>query len=140
MSQLVRGYGTPSPLLMNCEKCHIKNPLYFGQLTNNIVYSRLAPEILEQLKKETPRDDKGRHKHQLHRKLTADIGHPKLREHLASSITPMRVSDTYGQFERLLDRALPKYNETMVLPFKAEDQAREFNFGFESLLCNISSH
>lgn len=95
----------------------IKKPLYFGHLTNNIVYSRLAPKILEQLKKETPRDDKGRHKHQLHRKLTADIGHPKLREHLASSITLMKISDTYEQFERLLDRALPKYNETMVLPF-----------------------
>ena len=95
----------------------VKKPMYFGHLTNNIVYARLAPKVLEQLKKETPRDDKGRHKHQLHRKLTTDIGHPKLREHLASSVTLMRISDSYDQFEKLLDRVHPKYNETMVLPY-----------------------
>ena len=91
--------------------------MYFGHLTNNIIYSRLAPKVLEQLKKDTPRDDKGRHKEHLHRRLTTDVGHPKLREHLASVITLMKISNRYSEFEGLLDRVHPKYNETMPLPF-----------------------
>lgn len=94
----------------------VKKPQYFGHLTNNIIYARLAPKVLEELKNATPRDSKGRHKHQLHRRLTGDVGHPRLREHIAAVVALMKISDTYGQFERFLDRAHPKFNETMALP------------------------
>ena len=93
----------------------VKRPPYFGHLTNNIVYARLAPKVLEQLKKETPRTPEGRHKTHLHRKLTPDIGHPKLREHLASVVTLMKISNNYTQFEQYLDRAHPKFNESLPL-------------------------
>jgi hypothetical protein len=95
----------------------VKKPQYFGHLTNDIIYKRLAPAVLDELKKITPRDNKGRHKHQLHRRLTDDIGHPKLREHIASVVTVMKLSDNYVQFERMLDRAHPRYGETPQLPF-----------------------
>ena len=95
----------------------VKKPQYFGHLTNDIIYKRLAPSVLDELKKVTPRDDKGRHKHQLHRRLTDDIGHPKLREHIASVVTVMKLSDNYEQFLRMLDRAHPRYGETAPLPF-----------------------
>lgn len=95
----------------------VKKPMYFGHLTNNVIYARLAPKVLEQLKKETPRDINGRHKEHLHRRLTSDVGHPKLREHLASVITLMKISSNYDEFEILLDRVHPKYNESMMLPF-----------------------
>lgn len=95
----------------------VKKPSYFGHLTNNIVYDRLAPKVKEELKNQTPRDNKGRHKHQLHRRLTGDVGHPKLREHLASVITLMKISEDYGTFEGLLDRVHPKFNETLALGF-----------------------
>jgi hypothetical protein len=94
----------------------VKKPQYFGHLTNNIIYARLAPKVLEELKKATPRDEKGRHKHQLHRRLTTEIGHPRLREHIASVVSLMKVSDRYKQFEEFLERAHPKYNETIPLP------------------------
>jgi len=94
----------------------IKRPQYFGHLTNDIVYSRLAPAVLDELKKLTPRDIKGRHKHQFHRRLTPDVGHPKLREHLASIITLMKISKTYSQFLKMLDTVHPKYNENLPLP------------------------
>lgn len=93
----------------------VKKPKYFGHLTNSIIYARLAPKVLEELKKATPRDNKGRHKHQLHRRLTRDVGHPKLREHIAAVVSLMKVSDTYPQFERFLDRAHPRFNETIPL-------------------------
>lgn len=95
----------------------VKRPQYFGHLTNDIIYKRLAPSVLDELKKLTPRDDKGRHKYQLHRRLTEDVGHPKLREHIASVITVMKLADNYDQFLRMLDRAHPRYGETPQLPF-----------------------
>jgi hypothetical protein len=98
----------------------VKRPQYFGHLTNNIVYARLAPKVLEELKKATPRKPDGRLKHHLHRRLTEEIGHPKLREHLASVTSLMKISSTYEQFEKFLDTAHPKYTENMVLPFDGE--------------------
>ena len=101
----------------------VKKPAYFGHLTNNIVYARLAPKVLEELKKDTPRAASGRHKHQLHRKLTSDVGHPKLKEHLASVVSLMKISKTYPQFETYLDVAHPKFNETIPLPLEDASDA-----------------
>ena len=86
-----------------------KRPVMAGKITNDIVYSRLAPGVRQELHRLTPRDKKGRLKHKLFRHLTEDVGHPKLREHLASLVALMRASDDWDGFERLLNRALPKY-------------------------------
>lgn len=111
-------------------------PQYFGHLTNNIVYDRLAPGVKEELKKVTPRDERGRHKHRLFQRLTEDIGHPKLREHLASVVTLMRISPDWEAFERHLDTALPKWSDqlrlalshrdgTLALPFSSAEPEEE---------------
>lgn len=101
-------------------KDSVKRPRYFGHLTNDIIYARLAPKILEELKNATPRSPDGRHKHQLHRRLTEDFGHPRLREHLASVLTAMQLSDDYDDFIRKLDRVKPRFGETLQLPFEGE--------------------
>ncbi len=98
----------------------VKKPQYFGHLTNDIIYRRLAPAVLEDLKKATPRDEKGRHKQQLHSRLSGDIGHPKLREHLVSVITVMKLADSYEQFIGMLDRTHPRFGDTSQLPFVEE--------------------
>ena len=84
-------------------------PSYFGHLTNDIVYDRLAPGVRAELNRLTPRDEKGRLKHKLFQRLTDDVGHPKLREHLASSVALMRAADDWDGFAKMLDRALPKH-------------------------------
>lgn len=99
----------------------VKRPQYFGHLTNNIVYSRLAPKVLEELKELTPRTSNGKLKYHLHRRLTDDIGHPKLREHLASVVTLMKISKDYGQFEAFLDTTHPKFNENLELQFDEDE-------------------
>jgi len=53
----------------------VKRPSYVGKLTNNIVYSRLAPGILEELRIKNPVTDKGYRKHRLFQWLTEDVGH-----------------------------------------------------------------
>jgi P63C domain len=94
-----------------------KRPILVGALTNNVVYDRLAPGVRAELKRLTPRDEKGRLKHKLFQRLTEDVGHPKLREHLAAVIALMRASQNWEQFMYMLDTALPKYIDTPLLPF-----------------------
>ncbi|MEX0856245.1 MAG: P63C domain-containing protein, partial [Gemmatimonadota bacterium] len=95
----------------------MKMPQYFGHLTNNIVYDRIAPGVKAELKRVTPRDETGRHKDKLFQRLTEDVGHPRLREHLASVIALMRVSPDYETFDAHLNKALPKWDETLPIPF-----------------------
>lgn len=99
-----------------------KRPALVGMLTNNIVYERLAPGVLEELKRLTPRDDKGRLKTHYHRRLTEDLGHPRLREHLAAVIALMKASTTWDGFTQGLDRALPRFNKTVPLLLEYEQK------------------
>lgn len=96
-------------------------PQYFGHLTNDVIYRRLAPGVWKELKEKTEKDEKGRLKHKLFQKLTPDLGHPKLRDLLASVITIMKLSDQWGDFKNKLDRIHPAYNETMLLPYELEN-------------------
>ena len=87
----------------------VKRPAYIGHLTNDLVYSRLAPSVLRKLREMNPTNDRGRRKAKHHQWLTKDIGHPKLEQHLASVTALMKASDTWVQFKKMLDRALPVY-------------------------------
>ena len=86
-----------------------KRPVMVGKITNDIVYARLAPGVRRELHRLTPRDERGRLKHKLFQRLTDDIGHPKLREHLASVVTVMKLSPDWETFMRNLNQILPKY-------------------------------
>lgn len=102
----------------------VKRPQYFGILTNDIVYKRIAPGVLDELKRVTPRDEEtGRHKQHLFRRLTSNTGYPKLREHLGSVVTIMKLSSDYSDFKAKLDLLHPKYGETIKLPFDYDDKA-----------------
>jgi len=98
----------------------VKRPQYFGHLTNKIVYARLAPNVLEELRKKVERTPSGRLRYHLHRRLTDDIGHPKLRELLSSVVTIMKLSDGYQDFDKKLNRLHPVYSENMVLDFEGD--------------------
>lgn len=93
----------------------VSRPGIIGKMTNDIVYARLAPGILDELKERTPKDDKGRRKHRFHQLFTEDVGHPKLQEHLLKIEVLMDASPNYPAFHRLLQRALPKEGETIPL-------------------------
>ncbi|WP_085678184.1 MULTISPECIES: P63C domain-containing protein [unclassified Pseudomonas] len=93
-------------------------PQYFGKLTNDIVYRRLAPGLLAELKKENNRDSKKGH---LHRRLTPETGHAKLREHLSSVTTAMKLSKDYPDFIEKLNMLHPRYGDTLTLDLDKED-------------------
>lgn len=94
-------------------------PQYFGLLTNDIVYGRLAPGLLDELKALSKSDERKAH---LHRRLTQDIGHPKLREHLASVVTIMKLSDKYPDFISKLNRIHQRFGKTIPLDLEEEDR------------------
>lgn len=89
-------------------------PQFFGKITNEVVYNRLAPDLLPELKKAA---SKAERKAKLHQWLTNDIGHPKLREHLASIVTLLKLARTPEEFRELVDRIHPRFGDTLQLDF-----------------------
>lgn len=85
-----------------------KMPRYFGMYTNDVVYSRLAPGVLEELKAKNPPDERGYRRHKHTQWLTEDVGHAKLLQHLHAVVAIMRLAADYEEFKKLLDRSLPK--------------------------------
>jgi hypothetical protein len=94
-------------------------PQYFGVLTNDIVYERLAPGLLEELKKQAKKDEKKAH---LHRRLTQEVGHPKLREHLASVVMAMKLSKDYADFISKLNMVHPRFGKNFTLDLEEPDR------------------
>lgn len=94
----------------------VNRPSVVGKYTNDLVYERLAPGILEELQGKNPKDEKGNRKSRHHQWLTEDIGNPALAQHLYATIGFMRASTTWEQFYRMMQRAFPKKNSTMLLP------------------------
>jgi hypothetical protein len=101
----------------------INRPSVVGKYTNDLVYQRLAPGILEELQKRNPKDDKGNREGKHHQLLTGDIGVPALQQHLFATVGFMRASTTWDQFYRMMQRAFPKLNSTLFLNFPEEGGA-----------------
>jgi hypothetical protein len=107
---LFRLYGYPFPPEGNAQW----RPQFFGKITNDVVYARLAPELLPELKKAASRAER---KARLHQWLTHDVGHPKLREHLASIVTLLKLANSPKEFKRLVDKVHPPFGDTLPLDF-----------------------
>lgn len=99
----------------------VKRPPYFGHLTNDIVYDRLAPSVLEELKLRIPRNDGGKPTATFHQLLTRNMGYPKLREHLGAVVATMRLSSDWRDFHDKLDRNYPRYSRPTQIGFDFDD-------------------
>jgi hypothetical protein len=100
----------------------VKRPQYFGGITNDIVYARIAPGVLDELRRVVDRNEQGRPRHKYFQRLTTNVGYPKLREHLGSVVTIMKLSDNWREFLEKLDRLHPRYGKTLPLPMIYEDE------------------
>lgn len=94
-----------------------KRPSYIGHWTNDIVYSRLAPGVLRDLKKLNPRSPSGNRKRKFFQFLTQDWGTPALREHLSNTVFLMKTCSSWEDFRKRLNKASPKYGNTIPLDF-----------------------
>lgn len=99
----------------------VRRPQYFGLLTNDVVYARLAPGVLDELRIVVPKDERGRRKHKYFQRLTTNVGYPKLREHLGSVTTIMKLSNDWPDFKDKLERIHPRLGDTIPLPLGFND-------------------
>jgi hypothetical protein len=90
-------------------------PQVVAYYTNDFVYHRLAPHLVEELEKRNPLVD-GRRRAKHTQWLTEDVGNPALAQHLHAVIALMRASQSWDQLRSMLDAALPKQEETLKLP------------------------
>ena len=93
----------------------VKRPSIIGVYTNDIVYDRLAPGVLEELQRVNPVLPAGYRKNRHHQWFTRDIGHPKLKEHLLVVIALMRASTNWTMFKRNLARVFPRHAEQIPM-------------------------
>jgi len=112
--QMFRLRGLPYPP----EKANYR-PSYFGHLTNDIVYSRLAPGILKALKEEAKKEEIKTH---LHRHLTPGYGKLELIKHLSLVMAYMRDSADWRSFIEKLNKYSPRFNETIPLGLDEADR------------------
>ena len=84
-------------------------PQYFGTLTNNLVYKRLAPGLLHRLKER--RQERGSPSNKLHSWLSADIGFQEVLVHLGTVVGLMKINANYDAFEKQLTQVAPIYPE-----------------------------
>ena len=96
-------------------------PQILGHITNEIIYDRLPPGVLDELRKRNPKQDETkRRKWRHHQFLSQDFGQPDLRDHLLQVIAVMRVSRTWEGFKRSFDEAFPKPGTQAELVFDDE--------------------
>jgi P63C domain len=88
----------------------MKLPMYFGTLTNNLVYRRIAPCLLKKLKER--KLERGHKADKLFSWLSEDIGLRALLVHLGTVVGFMKVNTNYDEFEKQLNSIAPIYPES----------------------------
>ena len=93
--------------------------------TNDLVYERLGPGILDELRAKPPKNESGQRPNRMHQWLTEDVGNPMLAQHLHALMMLQRlaISNGYGwkRFLLMVDQVLPKRGSTLELPFGISD-------------------
>jgi len=103
----------------------VKRPKFVGKLTNELIYEKLPPGVLEELRKKNPTVRSGYRKHKHHQFLIEDIGNPHLERHISSVTTLMRASSNWRIFERLFKRAFSPEQPEQLEMFD-EDQESDY--------------
>lgn len=82
-------------------------PQYFGHITNDLVYRRIAPGLLKALKER--RAERGRPSNKLYWWTSEEIGHPSLLLHLGTVVGLMKINTDYEKFYDQLNKVAPIY-------------------------------
>jgi len=91
----------------------MKLPQYFGHITNDLIWRRIAPGLLKALKER--RSERGNPSNKLHSWTSEDLGRPELLLHLGTVVGLMKIHTDYDAFHRQLDTIAPVYPENPTL-------------------------
>ena len=105
-----------------------QRPSVVGRYTNDLVYDRLGPEFLAELRRRNPVVDRrtGRRRHKHHQWFNREYGHPELVRRLDGIIALMRASQKWDEFKYLMDHAYPKQHGNVMFPFPYDRSGREY--------------
>ena len=93
----------------------VRRPQVIGHYTNDLVYDRIAPGVLDELRERNPVLPQGWRKNRHHQWFTPEFGHPKLRMHIEGVTALMRAAGSWESFKRSLNRAYPKPDSQLAL-------------------------
>jgi hypothetical protein len=100
----------------------VKRPRIVGKITNEIVYEKLPPGVLDELKRLNPVRNKrsGRREATHHQHLSEDIGQQGLRDHLLQLIAIMRISPNWASFKKHFKVGFPSDGDQLELELDEE--------------------
>ena len=101
---------------------NMRLPQYIGNDINNLVWSRLAPGIKDELRRRNPAVD-GRRKHKHHQFLTENVGNPRLLHHLGvlEGLASGFDRGQWEQFRAKAERLLPNHISLPLFAGSAEE-------------------
>ena len=91
----------------------MKLPQYFGHITNDLVYRRIAPGLLRAIKER--RSERGNPSNKLHWWTSEELGRPELLLHLGTVVGLMKTHTDYDAFYRQLNAIAPIYPDNPTL-------------------------
>jgi hypothetical protein len=91
----------------------MKLPQYFGHITNDLVYRRIAPGLLKAIKER--RRERGSRSNKLHWWTSEELGRPELLLHLGTVVGLMKLHTDYDAFYKQLDSIAPIYPDNPTL-------------------------
>ena len=100
----------------------VQRPSIIGHYTNDIVYERIAPGVLDELRSRNPVLPQGWRKNRHHQWFTPEFGNPRLKMHLEGVTALMRAARSWNSFKRNLERAYPKPGTQFPLAIDEDDR------------------
>jgi hypothetical protein len=91
----------------------MKLPQYFGHLTNDLIWRRIAPGLLRKLKER--RNERGNPSNKLHSWTSDELGKPELLLHLGTVVGLMKIHNDYDKFHEQLNQIAPIYPDNPTL-------------------------
>jgi hypothetical protein len=83
-----------------------KKPMIIGKYTNDVVYSRLLPGLVEELQNRNPKNELGYRPVKNHQYLS-EIGNVDLERHISATIALMKCCADWKEFKGLIDKVYP---------------------------------
>lgn len=101
----------------------VKRPQVVGKLTNKLIYEKLPPTVLDELRRLNPIKNKitWRRESTHHQYLSEDIGQRDLHDHLMQVIAIMRISKNWDIFINNFNKAFPSSNVEQQELFDIDD-------------------
>jgi len=85
----------------------LRRPRMAGRLTSELVYEKLPPGVLDELRAKNPTIRPGYRRHKHHQFLTENIGNVHLERQLIAVTTLLRASPDWKTFKMLFKKAFP---------------------------------